>query len=80
VFRLDRQPLATWVIGQIALRPVRLVTLFGRVPPLAPGLTAIRESVVTINLAEFDQTVDQIPRGGHRLRLALVVYRLQATG
>jgi hypothetical protein len=80
VFRLDREPLAAWVTDQVARRPVRLVTLFGRVPPLAPGLIAVRESAVTINLAEFDQTVDRIPHGGHRLRLALVVYRLEATG
>ncbi len=80
VFRLDRQPLGTWVTDQVARRPVRLVTFFGRVPPLPPGLTAVRESAETIDLAEFDQTVDRIPRGGHRLRLPLVIYRLEATG
>ncbi len=80
VFRLDRQPLAAWVTDQVARRPVRLVTYFGRVPPLPPGLTAVRESAETIDLAEFDQTVDQIPRGGHRLRMPLVIYRLEATG
>ena len=80
VFRLDRQPLAAWVADQVARRPVRLVTYFGRVPPLPPGLTAVRESAETIDLAEFDQTVDQIPRGGHRLRMPLVIYRLEATG
>jgi hypothetical protein len=80
VFRLDRQPLAGWVTDQVARRPVRLVTFFGRVPPLAPGLRAVREAAVTIDLAEFDQTVDQIPTGGHRLRMPLVVYRLEATG
>jgi len=80
VFRLDRQPLAAWVTDQVARRPVRLVSYFGRVPPLPPGLTAVRESAETIDLAEFDQTVDQIPRGGHRLRMPLVIYRLEATG
>jgi hypothetical protein len=80
VFRLDRPPLAAWVTDQVARRPVRLVTFFGRVPPLAPGLTAVRETAVTIDLAEFDHDVNGIPRGGHRLRLPLVVYRLEATG
>jgi hypothetical protein len=80
VFRLDREPLAAWVTDQVRRRPVRLVTLFGRVPPLAPGLTAVRESAVAVNVPEFDQTVDRIPRGGHRLRLALVVYRLEPAG
>ena len=79
VFRLDREPLAAWVTDQVARRPVRLVTLFGRVPPLPPSVTAVRESAATINLPEFDQTIDQIPRGGHRLRLALVIYRLERT-
>ena len=74
------QPLAAWVTDQVARRPVRLVTFFGRVPPLAPGLTAVRETAVTIDLPEFDQPKDQIPRGGHRLRLPLVVYRLEAVG
>ena len=64
---------------QVARRPVRLVTLFGRVPPLPPSVTAVRESAAAINLPEFDQTIDQIPRGGHRLRLALVIYRLERT-
>ena len=77
VFRLDREPLAAWVTDQVARRPVRLVTLFGRVPPLPPSVTAVRESAAAINLAEFDQTIDQIPRGGHRLRLPLVIYRLE---
>ena len=78
VFRLDRQPLGAWVTDQVARRPVRIVAYFGRVPPLPPGLTAVRESAETIDLAEFDQTVDQIPRGGHRLRMPLVIYRLEA--
>ena len=56
------------------------MTFFGRVPPLSPGLTAVRETAVTIDLPEFDQPKDQIPRGGHRLRLPLVVYRLEAVG
>ena len=79
VFRLDREPLAAWVTDQVARRPVRLVTLFGRVPPLPPSVTAVRESAAAINLPEFDQTIDQIPRGGHRLRLPLVIYRLVRT-
>ena len=80
VFRLDRQPLAAWVTDQVARRPVRLVTFFGRVPPLAPGLTAVRETAVTIDLAEFDQDAGGIPRGGRRLLLPLEVYRLEAVG
>lgn len=80
IFRLDRAPLAAWATEQVARRPVRLVTLFGRVPALPPGLTAVRETTVRIDLAEFDRDEGRIPRGGGRLVLPLVVYRLQPTG
>jgi hypothetical protein len=70
-------PLADYVRDQVSRRPVRVVTLFGRLPTLPRGVQAVRESEVTLNLPEYDQTRDRIPRGGHRLRLPLVIYRLE---
>jgi hypothetical protein len=38
---------------------------------------AVRESEVTLNLPEYDQPRNEIPHGGHRLRLPLTIYRLE---
>ncbi len=56
---------------------MRVVTLFGHLPPLPRGVQAVRESEVALDLPEYDKTVREIPRGGHRLRLPLVIYRLE---
>ena len=56
---------------------MRLVAYFGRVPPLPPGLKAVRESAETMICAEFDRPSTGSPRG-HRLRMPLVIYRLEA--
>jgi hypothetical protein len=76
----ELEPLADYVRDQAGRRPVRLLTLFGRVPALPRGVKAVRESALTIDLPEYDKTVDRIPRGSHRLRIPLVVYRLMRTG
>jgi hypothetical protein len=80
VYRLELDPLASYVRDQVGRRPVRLVTLFGRVPILPRGVKAERESSYTIDLPEYDRTVGKIPRGSHRLRLPLVIYRLVPSG
>ena len=79
VNRLELDPLASWVRDQVSQRPVRIVALLGRLPILPRGVKAVRESAITLNLPEYDQTKDQIPRGSHRLKIPLVVYRLVRT-
>jgi hypothetical protein len=80
VYRLELDPLASYVRDQVGRRPVRLVTLFGRVPILPRGVKAERESSTTLDLPEFDRTVGKLPHGSHRLRLPLVIYRLVPSG
>jgi hypothetical protein len=70
-------PLADYVRDQVGRRPVRVVALLGRLPTLPRGVQAVRESEVTLNLPEYDQPRREIPHGGHRLRLPLVIYRLE---
>jgi len=74
------KPAREMVAVQVERRPVRLVTLFGRVPILPRGVKAERESSYRIDLPEYDRTVGKIPRGSHRLRLPLVIYRLVPSG
>jgi hypothetical protein len=79
VISFELQPLADYVRDQAGRRPVRLVALLGRVPALPRGVKAVRESAITLNLPEYDRPVDRIPRGSHRLRIPLTVYRLVRT-
>jgi hypothetical protein len=79
VNRLELDPLASWVRDQVSQRPVRIVALLGRLPILPRGVKAARESAITIDLPEYDHTIGHIPRGSHRLRIPLVVYRLVRT-
>ena len=79
VNRLELDPLASWVRDQVTQRPVRIVALLGRLPILPRGVKAVRESAITLNLPEYDQTKAEIPRGSHRLKIPLVVYRLVRT-
>jgi hypothetical protein len=79
VISFELAPLADYVRDQTGRRPVRLVALLGRVPTLPRGVRAVRESRITLDLPAYDQPTDRIPRGGHRLKIPLTVYRLVRT-
>ncbi len=55
---------------------MRVLAPYGRLAALPPGLAAVEEARVVLDLPQWEQREDEIPRHGARLVLPLAVVRL----